>query len=75
MLLFGEPFVTEVQWWRLLGGGVLVGLGTRTALGCTSGHGICGVAALAPSSISATLIFMGVAIVTARLVMATGVTP
>lgn len=74
-LAFQQVFVTEVQWWRLLLGGVLVGYGTRMARGCTSGHGICGISALAPSSIAATLIFMGVAIVTAHLVFAFGVAP
>jgi uncharacterized membrane protein YedE/YeeE len=73
--LIGEQFVTQVQWWRLLVGGLLVGLGTRTARGCTSGHGICGVSALAPPSLTATAIFMATAFVTAWLVAQTGVTP
>jgi len=71
----GGPFVTEVQWWRLGFGGLLVGLGTRAAVGCTSGHGICGMSAFAPASISATVIFMVVAIVTAQIVLAAGVRP
>ncbi len=74
-IVAGQPFVTEVQWWRLLAGGVLVGLGTRTALGCTSGHGICGVSAISPPSLATTAIFMGVAILTAKLVSLTGLTP
>ncbi len=74
-LVANQPFVTEVQWWRLLAGGVLVGLGTRTALGCTSGHGICGISAFAPPSLATTVIFMGVAMVTAKLVSLTGLTP
>ena len=74
-LLSRQPFVTEVQWWRLFAGGVLVGIGTRTARGCTSGHGICGLAALAPPSLAATVIFMAVAIITAQLVKLTGLTP
>ncbi len=72
---FGELFVTEVQWWRLFAGGVLVGLGTRTARGCTSGHGICGVSDFALPSLATTVIFMAVAIATARLVVLTGLTP
>lgn len=68
-------FVTGVQWWRLVAGGLLVGFGTRTARGCTSGHGICGMSAVAAPSITSTLVFMGVAFVTARLVMLAGVTP
>jgi hypothetical protein len=42
----------------LLAGGFLVGLGTRLANGCTSGHGICGLARLSPRSLVATLVFM-----------------
>ena len=44
--------------------GLLVGFGTRLGGGCTSGHGVCGVAMGAKDSIAATLIFMGTAIVT-----------
>lgn len=39
-------------------GGLLVGFGTRLGSGCTSGHGICGLARLSPRSLVATLIFM-----------------
>ena len=38
--------------------GLLVGIGTRYAAGCTSGHGICGMSRLSPRSIVATLVFM-----------------
>jgi uncharacterized membrane protein YedE/YeeE len=38
--------------------GLLVGYGTRMGSGCTSGHGICGIARLSPRSIVATLTFM-----------------
>jgi uncharacterized membrane protein YedE/YeeE len=44
--------------------GSLVGLGTRLGKGCTSGHGVCGVATGARDSIVATIIFVGVAMVT-----------
>ena len=43
--------------------GLLVGFGTRLGNGCTSGHGICGIARLSPRSIVATLVFMVAAIV------------
>jgi uncharacterized protein len=43
--------------------GLLVGFGTRLSNGCTSGHGICGIARLSPRSIIATGIFMVAAIV------------
>ena len=38
--------------------GLLVGVGTRYASGCTSGHGVCGMSRLSPRSIVATLCFM-----------------
>lgn len=42
----------------LIGGGLLVGFGTRLGSGCTSGHGVCGLARLSPRSIAATVAFM-----------------
>ncbi len=47
--------------------GLLVGIGTRLANGCTSGHGVCGVARLSRRSIIATLLFMTSAIATVWL--------
>ena len=41
--------------------GLLVGFGTRLSKGCTSGHGICGIARLSPRSIAATATFMAAA--------------
>jgi uncharacterized membrane protein YedE/YeeE len=38
--------------------GLLVGLGTRFGSGCTSGHGVCGIARLSPRSLMATACFM-----------------
>src|SRR5262245_45685173 len=38
--------------------GLLVGVGTRMGDGCTSGHGICGIARFSKRSIVATLVFM-----------------
>ncbi|KQW57800.1 YeeE/YedE family protein [Variovorax sp. Root411] len=38
--------------------GLLVGVGTRYGAGCTSGHGVCGVARLSPRSLAATGVFM-----------------
>ena len=43
----------------LLVGGVLVGVGTRMATGCTSGHGLCGVARFERGSLLATAAFFG----------------
>ena len=48
----------------LFAGGLAMGVGARTAGGCTSGHGVCGIARLSARSIAATAIFMATAIVT-----------
>lgn len=42
----------------LVAGGLLVGFGTRLGSGCTSGHGVCGIARLSPRSLAATAVFM-----------------
>ncbi len=47
----------------IVSGGFLVGLGTRLGGGCTSGHGVCGLARLSRRSVVATVVFMGTAIV------------
>jgi len=51
----------------VLAGGLLVGIGTRLGSGCTSGHGLCGVARLSRRSVVATAIFFGVAMLTVFL--------
>lgn len=43
----------------LVAAGLLVGFGTRLGNGCTSGHGVCGMARLSPRSLAATATFMG----------------
>jgi len=48
-------------------GGLLVGFGTRRGNGCTSGHGVCGIARFSRRSIIATGIFMATAAVTVFL--------
>lgn len=52
----------------LIAGGLLVGYGTRLGSGCTSGHGVCGMARLSPRSLVATAVFMGVAAATVFVV-------
>lgn len=66
-LLYQTPFSTDVTWWRLAIGGFLVGLGTRMARGCTSGHGICGLSSLSLPSLLHVVTFMGIAIATAQV--------
>jgi uncharacterized membrane protein YedE/YeeE len=51
------------NWIIIAAAGLLVGFGTRVSGGCTSGHGVCGVARLSPRSIVATIIFMGTAMI------------
>jgi uncharacterized protein len=48
----------------LIVAGLLVGFGTRLGNGCTSGHGVCGLARLSPRSLAATATFMGSAAAT-----------
>ncbi len=47
--------------------GLLVGFGTRLGSGCTSGHGLCGIARLSKRSIVASAVFFGVAMLTVFL--------
>ncbi|MBR8209029.1 YeeE/YedE family protein [Burkholderia cenocepacia] len=59
----------DAGWPELLGAGLLVGIGTRYAGGCTSGHGVCGISRGALRSVVATATFMaaGFATVFVRL--------
>ncbi len=66
---------TGIQPWRLFLGGILVGVGTRVGKGCTSGHGVCGVGSASKTSIAGVITFLLVAIATAQIVAALGVSP
>ena len=48
----------------MIAAGLLVGFGSVMGSGCTSGHGVCGLARLSPRSLVATLIFMATAFLT-----------
>lgn len=48
----------------LITGGLLVGFGSVMGSGCTSGHGVCGIARLSPRSLAATATFMATAFTT-----------
>ncbi|WP_247658208.1 YeeE/YedE family protein [Aquabacter sp. L1I39] len=52
--------------------GLLVGFGATIGQGCTSGHGVCGIARLSVRSLTATLVFMGVAILVTFLMRHVG---
>lgn len=56
------PQQLQVGWLPMAVAGLLVGFGTRLGSGCTSGHGICGMARLSPRSIAATAVFMATGI-------------
>jgi len=66
ILVSGRELEITVQATPLLSiiAGLLVGFGTRLGSGCTSGHGICGIARFSRRSFLATAVFMGCAIVT-----------
>ncbi|MCZ4346872.1 YeeE/YedE thiosulfate transporter family protein [Devosia neptuniae] len=57
-------FVNPVPTPWLVIGGLIVGVGAYLGSGCTSGHGVCGMARLSPRSIAATATFMATAIIT-----------
>ncbi len=58
------PQLEDINFAVVIIAGLLVGFGTKVANGCTSGHGIVGMARLSKRSIVATCVFMGVAIAT-----------
>ncbi len=60
--------IFEQPLWIYPIGGLLVGIGTRVAAGCTSGHGVCGLSNLSLRSFTATILFMGAAGLTVFLV-------
>ena len=55
------------SWGIIVVAGLLVGFGTRLGGGCTSGHGVCGIARLSARSLVATVVFMATAIVVVAL--------
>jgi uncharacterized membrane protein YedE/YeeE len=52
-----------VSWLLIITAGFLTGFGARLGGGCTSGHGVCGIARLSRRSIAATAIFIATAVV------------
>lgn len=53
-----------VPLWLLIAGGLLVGFGSGLGSGCTSGHGVCGVARLSRRSLAATISFIATGMLT-----------
>ncbi len=62
------PESSSESWPMLIIAGLLVGAGTRLGSGCTSGHGVCGIARFSKRSIWATLTFMLAGIFTVTVV-------
>lgn len=54
----GQTFLTD-DWAIIIIAGLLVGVGTRLANGCTSGHGVCGISRLSLRGIVATAFYIG----------------
>lgn len=59
--------------WLLIAAGLAAGFGARLGNGCTSGHGVCGVARFSKRSVIATLVFTAAGIVTAAVLRLAGV--
>ncbi|TFH15866.1 hypothetical protein E4H04_07580 [Candidatus Bathyarchaeota archaeon] len=66
-------WVSSLPVWRLALGGFLVGLGTRLSRGCTSGHGISGLASLSTTSLYAVITFIVVGIITVNIMGVLGI--
>ena len=66
-LTSGLPLQLQARGPTLLVAGLLVGVGTRLGSGCTSGHGVCGLARRSPRSLRATIVFMVAAALTVFL--------
>jgi uncharacterized membrane protein YedE/YeeE len=64
----GLPQVIQASPWQLVIAGLLVGFGTRLGSGCTSGHGICGLARRSPRSLAATAAFIVAGMLTVFIV-------
>ena len=64
--VIGQPLPDEsnAPTWLIVVSGLLVGVGTRMGRGCTSGHGVCGLGRRSPRSVTATLTFMTLGIIT-----------
>ena len=62
--LVSPDVMIAADWPILIIGGLLVGIGTRLGSGCTSGHGVCGMARGSIRSIAATAVYISVAVAT-----------
>ena len=71
LIVLGRPEVGATNftgnWLVIIAGGFLVGVGTRLANGCTSGHGVCGMSRLSMRGITATIIYILAGVVTVAM--------
>jgi uncharacterized membrane protein YedE/YeeE len=72
--LYGQwPAVTITASWPLIiGAGLLVGFGSRMGSGCTSGHGVLGLARLSPRSMAAVATFLATGVVAVTILRSIG---
>ena len=70
----GTPIASELvsDGWLLYGAAFLVGIGTALGSGCTSGHGICGLARFSGRSLVAVITFMVMAVITVYIIRHSG---
>lgn len=62
-----RPQKSTAPHFQLIISGLLVGIGTRMGWGCTSGHGVCGMARLSGRSLVSTIVFIGSGVITLLL--------
>ncbi|HEX5678932.1 MAG TPA: YeeE/YedE family protein [Alcanivorax sp.] len=63
-----RAFQADMPWPVFLVAGLIVGFGTRLGSGCTSGHGVCGLARLSPRSLASVVTFMVTGVLTVFVV-------
>lgn len=68
VLSVNKPSPIDASWGLIIISGFLVGIGTKLGRGCTSGHGVCGMARLSVRSLVATMTFMLSGIITVYVV-------
>jgi uncharacterized membrane protein YedE/YeeE len=73
--IFGAADGPALHWGACVVGGLAIGFGTRLGSGCTSGHGIIGLARLSPRSLAAVAAFFSVAIITAGVSRSSALRP
>ena len=68
------PFLINNNYFIIITGGLLVGLGTKIGSGCTSGHGVCGISRFSIRSIIGTILFIFSGIITVLFMQLSGLT-